>query len=76
MERLEADIMNLEDLIETEQHELIQVSNSGDNSRLIELSTLITKQEKEVEEKFERLEISQTKFDEITQEYDEKMEAL
>ncbi len=76
VERLEADIMNLEDLIETEQHELIQVSNSGDNSRLIELSTLITKQEKEVEEKFERLEISQTKFDEITHEYDEKMEAL
>ncbi len=76
VEQLELDIMNLEDLIETEQHELIQVSNSGDNSRLIELSTLITKQEKEVEEKFDRLEISQTKFDEITQEYDEKMEDL
>jgi len=76
VEQLELDIMNLEDLIETEQHELIQVSNNGDNSRLIELSTLITKQEKEVEEKFDRLEISQTKFDEITQEYDEKMEDL
>jgi len=76
VDKLEAKIMELEDLIESEQHELIQVSNNGDNSRLIELSTLITKQEKEVEEKFERLEVSQTKLDEITQEYDEKIEAL
>ena len=76
VELLEADIMDLEDVIETEQHQLIHVSNSDDNSRLIELSTLITKQEKAVEEKFERLEISQTKLDEITQEYNEKIEDL
>jgi len=76
IEKLEATIMTLEDLIEDEQHELIQVSNNGDNSRLIELSTLITKQENEVESKFEELEISQTKFDEITEEYETKLENL
>jgi len=76
VESLENKIMELEDELETEQHELIQVSNSGDNSRLIELSTLISKQEKEVEEKFERLEIAQTKLDEITEEYDEKLENI
>lgn len=76
VEKLESSIMEIEDLIEANQHELIQVSNSGDNSRLIELSTLISKQENEVEEKFEQLEVSQTKLDDIIHEYDIKLEEI
>jgi len=76
VEKLENQIMEIEDLMETEQSELIQVSNSGDNSRLIELSTLISKQEKEVESKFELLEIAQIKLDVIIEEYDEKLENI
>ena len=76
VESLESSIMEIEDLIEANQHELIQVSNGGDNSRLIELSTLISKQEKEVEDKFELLEVSQTSLDEITHEYEEKLKDL
>jgi ATP-binding cassette subfamily F protein 3 len=76
VESLETSIMEIEDLIETNQSELIQVSNTGDNSRLIELSTIISKQENEVEEKFELLEVKQTKLDEILHEYDEKLENI
>ncbi len=56
VEKLENSIMEIEDLVEKEQAELIQASNSGDNSKVIELSQVVIKHEKEVEEKFEKLE--------------------
>jgi ATP-binding cassette subfamily F protein 3 len=76
VEKLENSIMEIEDLIEKKQAELIQASNSGDNSKIIELSSFIVKHEKEVEEKFELLEEKQLKLDEITHEYDKKLEML
>jgi len=74
--KLEEDIMNLEDSIEKDQAELIQASNAGDNSKMIELSQVVTKSERKVEELFEQLEVSQTKLDEITQEYEDKLQEL
>lgn len=74
VESLEKSIMNLEELIEQEHEELIEASNKGDNSRVIELSRTVLAHEKEVEEKFEQLEISQTKWDEINDEYETKLE--
>ena len=76
LEKLENTIIQLEDEIEKEQAELIQASNAGDNSKVIELSQLVTKKEKEVEEKFEKLEETQLKIDDITEEYDKKIEEL
>ena len=76
VEKLENSIMEIEDLIEKKQAELIQASNSGDNSKIIELSSIIVKHEKEVEDKFELLEEKQLKLDEITHEYDKKLEML
>ena len=76
LEKLENEIIKLEDLIEKEQAELIQASNIGDNSKVIELSQIVIKHEKEVEEKFEKLEESQDKMDEITEEYDKKLEEI
>ncbi|XPV70325.1 MAG: ATP-binding cassette domain-containing protein [Halarcobacter sp.] len=76
VEKLENAIIELEDLIEKEQAELIQASNIGDNSKIIELSQIILRYEKEVEEKFELLEESQLKLDEIIHEYDKKLEEL
>jgi ATP-binding cassette subfamily F protein 3 len=76
VEKLENKIMEIEDLLEIEHKELIVVSGNGDNSRLIELSGIVTNHEKEVEDNFELLEIAQTKLDEITQEYDEKLEEI
>jgi len=76
VEKLENSIIEIEDLIEKKQAELVQASNSGDNSKIIELSSIILKHEKEVEDKFELLEEKQLKLDEITHEYDKKLEML
>ena len=76
VEKLENEIMEIEDLIESEQHELIQASNAGDNSKVIELSKTVRENEQKVEDKFEELEISQLKLDEITEEYEKKLEHL
>ncbi|MGB5792004.1 ABC-F family ATP-binding cassette domain-containing protein [Poseidonibacter sp.] len=76
IDSLENSIMKIEDELQEQHDELIQASNKGDNSRVIELSRLVTNNEKQIEENFEALEIAQTKFDEITQEYEEKLEGL
>ena len=76
VEKLENSIMEIEDMIEKKQAELVSASNSGDNSKIIELSSIIVKHEKEVEDKFELLEENQLKLDEITHEYDKKLEMM
>ncbi len=76
LETLEARIMELEELLEVHHQELIKVSNSGDSSKLMELSQLVSQEEIEVEEKFERLEVVHNDLDEYTQIYEKKLEAL
>ncbi len=76
VEKLENEIIEIEDKLESEQHELIQASNAGDNSKVIELSQIVTKNEKLVEEKFELLETTQLELDVIMDEYEEKLSHL
>lgn len=76
VEKLESSIMEIEEEVSKKQEELIQASNSGDNSKIIELSSIILKYEKEIEDKFELLEENQLKFDEIIDEYDKKLEEI
>ncbi len=76
VEKLENQIIQIEDNIEKEQAELIQASNAGDNSKIIELSQIVLKYEKEVEELFEELEKTQLELDEITILYDKKLEEI
>ncbi|MEA3553042.1 MAG: ABC-F family ATP-binding cassette domain-containing protein [Campylobacterota bacterium] len=76
VEKLENSIMEIEDELEGHHEELIQASNAGDNSKIMDISRVVTTLEKEVEDKFELLEEKQTSFDEITQEYDIKLEGL
>ncbi|RXJ88389.1 ABC transporter ATP-binding protein [Arcobacter sp. CECT 8983] len=76
IEKLEASIMEIEDYIEKQQAELIQASNQGDNSKIIELSQVIKKQEDEVEQMFESLEENQLKLDELMALYDKKLEEI
>lgn len=76
VEKLENKIIKLEDSIEKEQAELIQASNTGDNSKVIELSQIVIKNEKEVEDLFELLEEKQLEIDEITSQYEHQIEAL
>ncbi|WP_417332553.1 ATP-binding cassette domain-containing protein [Halarcobacter sp.] len=76
IEKLENSIMEIEDHIEKQQAELIQASNQGDNSKIIELSQVIKKQEDEVEQMFEFLEENQLKLDELMALYDKKLEEI
>ncbi len=76
VEKLESKIMKTEELLELHHKELIEVSNSGDSSKLMELSKLVSDEEKEVEDAFEELEVAQTQLDEINEEYEQKMAEL
>ena len=76
VEKLENTIMEIEEQIELNQKELITASNNKDNSKVIELSSIVLKQEKEVEENFEELEITQTQLDEINDEYEKKLDEI
>lgn len=74
VEKLESKIIKTEELLELHHKELIEVSNSGDSSKLMELSKLVSDEEASVEEMFEELEITQTELDEINEEYEQKWE--
>jgi len=76
VEKLENEIISLEEQLELEQTNLIEASNKNDNSKVIELSSIIRRYENEVEEKFELLESSQTALDEIQQSYEERLKEL
>jgi ATP-binding cassette subfamily F protein 3 len=68
--------MELEETLEQNQNELMEASNKNDNSKVIELSSVVLKLEKEVEENFELLEENQLKLDEILEEYEVKLQEL
>jgi len=76
VEKLENLIMKNEDLVETLHKELMEASNKNDNSKVMEISRDVTKYEKEIENSFEQLEVSQTKLDDILEEYESKLEGL
>ncbi|MCW8955078.1 MAG: ATP-binding cassette domain-containing protein [Sulfurimonas sp.] len=76
VEKLESSIMEIEESLELNHQELIEVSNSAESTRLMELSKIVSAQESEVEEKFELLESVQTELDDITQEYERKLAEL
>ena len=76
IEKLEKFIMQTEEKLEVEHEALDKASASGDNDKIMELSSSIGTAEAEVEEKFERLEVVQTEFDELTQMYEQKLQEL
>jgi len=76
VEFLENKIMKIEELLEDEHQKLIKASSNGDNSKVIELSGVVRKYEKEVEENFELLEIAQNKLDEIINEYMTRLDKM
>lgn len=76
IEKLEAFIMETEELIPLHHEELIAASNAGESSKVMELSKLVSQEEAEVEEKFERLEAAQNELDEITASYEQRLQEL
>ena len=73
VDKLEKAIMKTEELLEQNHEQLIEISNSGDSSKLMELSKLVSTQENEVEENFELLEVVQNELDEIESGYEQKI---
>ena len=76
VDKLENEIMSIEENLELEHDALVLASNAGDNAKIMDISRLVSDYEKEVEAKFELLEQSQNSFDEINEEYDKKLEEL
>ena len=76
LEKLEEEIIELEDEVSTQQEELIKASNEGVNSKVIELSQTISKNENQVEQKFDNLEKMQHELDEIEELYQKKLDDL
>ena len=76
VQKLEDEIMHIEDLLAQNHEKLIEVSNTKDSAKLMELSKLVSEQEQQVEEKFEQLEVKQTQLDEINESYEKKILVL
>jgi len=74
-EKLEEQIMQLEESVATHHEALIEASNAGESAKLMELSKTVASEEAEVERLFEIFEEIQTELESITQEYDAKIEA-
>jgi len=76
VEKLENKIMEVEESLTLHHQELIEASNAGDSASLMELSKVVSKEETEVEELFEELEVIQDELDTILLEYEEKIEEI
>jgi ATP-binding cassette subfamily F protein 3 len=76
VEKLEEQIMELENTLSLKHEELIEASNAGDSATLMELSKTVSDMENQVEDMFEELEVEQTQLDEIMETYEEKIEEL
>jgi len=76
IEKIESQIMKVEELLESQHQELINLSNSGDSSTLIDLSKQVTHNEQKVEELFEEFEKLSMEFEEINEVYNTKIEEL
>lgn len=73
VDKFENKIMEVEESLTTHDEELIEASNAGDSASLMELSKTVSREEAEIEELFEELELAQNELDEINFEYEEKI---
>ncbi|KFN40342.1 MAG: ABC transporter ATP-binding protein, partial [Sulfuricurvum sp. MLSB] len=76
VERCENTIMKLEEKLKTSHALLIDYSNKGDSSKLMELSKEVAADEKTIEELFEKLESASDEIARIEREYEAKIEEL
>jgi len=76
IDKLEKLIIKTEEALDVNQKELITLSHGGESSKLVDLYKDVAEQENLIEESFEALEVVQEEFDNITQEYETKIEAL
>ncbi len=76
VEKAEKFIMENEAQIKKYHQELVEASSSNDNSKVMELSKLVSDLEAEVEVKFERMEEAQAELDALMETYEVKLKAL
>jgi ATP-binding cassette subfamily F protein 3 len=76
VEKLENSIMELEEQLEMHHQELIEVSNLGDSSKVMELSKVVSGEENHVEKMFEEFEELSMELEAINEEYETKIEEL
>ena len=76
LEFCEEKIIELEEELEMENKRLLNASNDGDNSILIEASKKIGELQKEIDELFERLEVASENLDEIEERYAPQLKEL
>ena len=76
IEKCENNIMKIEEEQEPLQEELIVASNNLDNSKVIEISSIIRKNEEKIELLFEELELSQNSYDKIFEQYEIQLKDL
>ena len=76
VEKVEAKIMELEEQLEGHHQELIEASNSGDSASLMDISKLVSDEEKQVEKLFEEFEELSMELEEINETYEKKIEEL
>ncbi len=76
VEKLEKTIMEGEARIKSLHAELVTASNSGETSRVMELSQTASKEEKAVEAAFERLAVAQEGLDELMASFEKRFEEL
>jgi len=76
LEFCEERIIELEDMLEEQNSKLMEASNSGDNSAMIEYAQAIGKTQTEIDDLFERLEEASDSLDEITERYESKLAEL
>lgn len=69
LEFCETKIMELEEELEVENEKLIEASNTGESSALIEASQNVGKLQKEIDQLFEELEVASDALDEIEAKY-------
>ncbi len=74
LEQLEEFIITSEEQLIVLHNELIEASNSSESSKVMELSKVAAGLEKEVEEKFDRMEDIQNTLDELLEQYEKKLE--
>jgi len=76
IEKLENTIMQLEEQLALHHQELIEASNAGDSAILMELSKIVSDEEKKVEESFLKFEEMSMELEETNEKYEAKIEEL
>jgi len=76
VDKLEEKIMKIEESLQVHHEELIDASNLGNTTTIMELSKLVSEEEFVVESAFEELETVQNELDEVNFKYEEKISEL